>query len=427
MSADDITRITIFTGEYSGNLFGAKIAGNIRALAAGREVHLSGTGCSEMKEAGVELLFDCSDWGGIGLIEALKRFKRLWLAFRNIRRLLTESPPDAILLIDYPGFNMAIVRVAHELGIPTVYYFPPGKFARTVEEIEEAARLTTVVAAPFPTTYRMYKEAGANVVLAGHPAGDMLPKIDGGEARSLLLEEAGMSLREPIPPDAGTAVIGMLPGSRRKEIETHFPVMLDAARRMQAELVRGGTVPLFVVPLPRVAPEDVKRRVEETAERSRSQEGIRVYVTEGKAYETMAASDVLIVSSGTATLEAMCYGTPMVIVYKASWITEWIAKRFFYSRLPEFFGLPNLIAGEKVVPELLQADFQSSKIAAEAMELLLMEAKRRHMIATLSRLASMVAKPGACRKVASLVMELALEGREGRGRQDARGRSAANR
>lgn len=384
--------IMLLSGEYSGNIYGAALAREIRRLSP--EARLTGTGCAEMAEQGVELLADATTWGGIGFIEALRVVPRLTVVFRRLMKVLDQDRPDVLVLIDYPGFNMMLARRAGLRNIPTLFYFPPGKFARRPDEVADAARVVTRIAAPFQFTYDVYREAGADVEFVGHPLADALPTgLTAPEARHRLGLEPGDRL------------IGLLPGSRRREIRNHTPMLMACARRIAAALPRAR----FIVPMPGLGGSkmaSLTTLVEHHAARARA-EGLRIDVVRGQAHDVMVAADVLLIASGTATLEAAWFGTPMVIVYKASWLTEYVARKFFFARLPEHFGLPNIIAGHLAVPEFIQSAFTEDNIAGEALRLLQDPEHRRRQLDELRTLRETIGGPGTSARVAAMALELA--------------------
>jgi len=383
----------LFAGEYSGNIYGAALAKQLKRLCPG--IRLTGTGCREMAAAGVELLHDSSSWGGIGFIEALRVFPRLYLTYHGLQRFILKARPQALVLIDFPGFNMFLARLALRLSIPTLYYFPPGKFAREPNEVSEAARIISSIAAPFRFTYDVYSRAGAaSVEYVGHPMADVLP---------LDLTKAEARRRLGLPTEG--RVVGLLPGSRRRELRSHTPMLMACARRLADD---PGDV-RFVVPMPDLPGSKLDGLIDEVerlANDTHQVSGIDVRVTRGMSHETMVAADALIVSSGTATLEALWFETPMAIIYKASWLTEFLARRFFYKKLPDHFGLPNIIAGRLVVPEFIQQAFTEDNITDETRRLLVDDRHRQSQVAELQRLKHDVTKPGTSTRVATMALQL---------------------
>jgi lipid-A-disaccharide synthase len=208
----------IFSGEYSGSLYGSLLARRLRELRPG--VRLTGVGGHHMEEAGVELHFDSSGWGGIGPMEALKRSPLLAYAYFKLKAIIHRDRPDLIILIDFPGFNMLVARVAKGLGIPTLYYFPPGKYRSAPEDVLDAARTVTRVAAPLKFSFEKYTALKAAVDFVGHPLLDVLSDVDEARTRA----ELGVGANE--------RVVGLLPGSRLAELEYHTGDLCRAAARL---------------------------------------------------------------------------------------------------------------------------------------------------------------------------------------------------
>lgn len=382
----------LFSGEYSGNIYGATLAAELKKLCP--EARLSGTGCREMADAGVEILYDSSSWGGIGFIEALRVFPKLFLIYRQLKKFIIKEKPSVLVLIDYPGFNMFLARLAKKLSIPTLYYFPPGKYQTDPSNVKEVADVVTSVAAPFRFTYDVYKKAGGNVEYVGHPMPDVLPLSLNREVACKKLE---VSPKETI--------IGLLPGSRRREIRSHTPMLLNCARKLSKthDNVR------FIMPMPDLPGsriEELTRYMEECACKENKEHGTKIDVKTGFCHETMAAADLLIVSSGTATLEAAWFNTPMVIIYKASWLTELLARHIFFDKIPEHFGLPNIIAKRLIVPECIQWNFSEEKILAVSNKLLCDEEYRSTQKAELTALRNNLSKSGTSSIVAEMTMKL---------------------
>ena len=385
--------IMLFAGEYSGNIYGAALARELKRVEP--SLKLSGTGCREMHAAGVEVLYDSSSWGGIGFIEALRVFPRLYIIYRRLKQYIEENRPDALVLIDYPGFNMFLARLAAKLSIPTLYYFPPGKFAREPSEVAEAAQIISSIAAPFHFTYDIYERAGAKrVEYVGHPLTDVLP-----------LSLSRTSTRRNLALSEDNKVIGLLPGSRRREIRSHTPILLKSARLISQAVPD----PTFVIPMPQLSGskiEELTAHVQDLVNEEKRVSGVDIRITRGLAHETMVASDLLLISSGTATLEATWFNKAMVIIYKASWLTEFLARRFFYSKLPEHFGLPNIIAGKAIVPELIQSSCTSDKLSEEAIRLLNDDVYRLETLKAIEDLKKDLSKPGTSLRVAEMALDL---------------------
>jgi len=382
----------LFAGEYSGNIYGATLALELKKICP--QAKLTGTGCREMADAGVDLLYNSSAWGGIGPIEALRVIPKLTIIYLKLRSYIIENKPDVLVLIDYPGFNMILARLARKLSIPTLYYFPPGKYDTNPSNVAEAASVITSVAAPFKFTYNVYEKAGGNVKFVGHPMTDTLPL-------SLNRDKACEALKIK----AEGTIIGLLPGSRRREIRSHTRMLIKCARKLAKQYENCQ----FVVPIPNLPGSKIEKLttyVREAAKEEKKAFGTNIAVKTGLSHETMAAADLLIISSGTATLEAAWFNTPMVIIYKASWLTEFLARHIFFDKIPEYFGLPNIIAGRGIVPECIQWNFTEEKIISNSIKLLSDDEYRKTQKAELATLRNNLSKNGTSAIVADMIMKL---------------------
>lgn len=345
-------RVFVSAGEYSGSLYMASILRRFHELHP--EVKFFGVGGSEMQEAGVELLYNSDSWGSIGLVEAFKRWRLIPVNF-HLRRILEKEKPDLLLLADYPGFNMPLVRKGQGLGIKSVYLFPPRKFARRAEEVAEAAKAITRVAAEFEPTYTAYLKAGAQVDFVGHPMLDILPRED----RHLLREKNGIQADEKL--------VLVMPGSRAQEVSMLLPEF-------------AGTLPLIHAKVPKVRfvmlgasnfekDSCICECLKAFCERQRKA-GLNIELVFENRFHWMQQADFALVSSGTATMELLVYGVPMIICYRVSLLTEVLA-RTLTRELPDNIGLPNLLAGKRIVPEFIQRQATPEVMAKAAIELLL--------------------------------------------------------
>ncbi len=329
-------------GEASGDLHGATLARALGTLAPG--IRLAGMGGAAMAAAGVRLIQRAERVTVVGGTEALGRLPALWQAFQALRRHLRERRPRVLVLIDFPEFNMRLARTARQLGVPVVYFVAPQVWAWRRGRLRTMARDVSRVLAIFPFEVGLYQEAGVPVEFVGHPVLDVLPELERGAARSGLAP-------------ADEALVGLLPGSRDAEVRRHLPVLLDAARRTLARQPRTRFALPVATTIP-VAP--VEAAVRES--------GLPVEIVPGEAYRIMAGADLLLVASGTATLEAACYGTPMVVLYRLSSISYGLARLLV--RGVSHISLPNIVAGREIVPELIQGRATPVAVAAAALRLL---------------------------------------------------------
>jgi len=335
-----------------------------------------------MAAAGVDVEVDSGRWGVIGYAEAYARLPVFAARFWMLTRLIERLRPDLLLLIDFPGMNRELVR-RFAGRIPTVYFFPPQTYGRRGRSAARMARHPVRLLAVLPFEADAYRRAGADVRFVGHPA------VDAAANTAV----SGETVRKEWSVGGGP-LVGLLPGSRGQEVRTLLPPMLDAARRL-----RGGRGAQFVLPL--AAPHlgaDVGRAV--------AAAGVPVRVLGGRALDVMAASDVVVVASGTATVEAACVGVPMVVVYRLSRLTEWIARRFVIP--PDLgrhgYSIPSIVLGRPIVPELIQDAVSGPRISAEVERLLTDSAARRQMLADLAEVRRRLGAPGAVERAAEEVL-----------------------
>lgn len=372
-------------GEASGDLHGATLCRALRALEP--DVRLVGMGGGRMAAAGVEVILDPTAHAAVGTSEALGRIPSLYRAYRLMGQRLRDERPRALVLIDFPEFNLRLARRARRAGVPVVYFVPPQLWAWRRGRVRQMAQRVSQVLAVFPFEAALYEHHHIPVEFVGHPLLDVLP-----------LDLARDEARRRIQADPGHSLIGLLPGSRREEIARLLPPMLDAARRLAAADGRRR----FVLGLaPTVPREQVQAHL-------RAAGGPPIELLSGHTYELMVAADVLLIASGTATLEAALLGTPMVLCYRVSRTTELIARMLTHV---EWIGLPNLIAGRVVAPELIQAQVTGERLAAEAGRLL----DEDPVAATAQRAAfkevrARLGEPGVGRRAALAVLRTARAG-----------------
>jgi lipid-A-disaccharide synthase len=329
-------------GEASGDLHGATLARALRTLAP--DLRLAGMGGARMAAEGVHLLQRAERVTVVGGTEALGRLPALWRAFRALRAELRERRPGVLVLIDFPEFNMRLARLARRLGVPVVYFVAPQVWAWRRGRVRAMARDVSRVLAIFPFEVSVYEESGVPVEFIGHPLLDVLPALDRDAARAGLASGA-------------ESLVGLLPGSRDAEVRRHLPVLLQATRRIVARRPRTRFA-LATAPGTPVPPVMAAVRAE----------GAPVQVVPGQAHRVMAAADLLLVASGTATLEAACYGTPMVVLYRLSALSHALARLLV--RGVSHISLPNIIAGREVVPELIQGRATPDGVASAALGIL---------------------------------------------------------
>lgn len=383
MTAGDDCLIMLSAGEASGDLHGATMCRALRSLDPG--VRLIGMGGPRMAAAGVEILVDPTAHAAVGTSEAIGRVPGLYRAYKILVRRLRETRPKAMVLIDFPEFNLRLAKQARRAGVPVVYFIPPQLWAWRRGRIRQMARRVTRVLAPFPFEKSLYEEAGVSVEFVGHPLLDVVPgDLDRMKAR----ERLGVGERRTL--------VGLLPGSRRQEVGRLLPPMLDAAAR----LAGGDGRRCFVLAL---AASVDRGLVTALLARASEMGGPPVEVVEGLTYEVMAGADVLLIASGTATLEAALLGAPMVVCYRVSRLTEAVAR--LLSRSP-WISLPNIVAGRTAVPEILQDKVTGARLSFEAERLLADPVAATAQRAAFKEVRSRLGQPGVGTRAARAVLKV---------------------
>jgi lipid-A-disaccharide synthase len=378
--------VLLVAGEASGDLHGATLARALGAAAPG--LALAGMGGPRMAAAGVEILHGIDRLAVVGGTEVMGRLPALWRTFRDLARCLVERRPRAVVLIDFPDFNLRLARRARALGIPVVYFLAPQVWAWRRGRLRAMARDVARVLAVFPFEVPLYHEAGVPVEFVGHPILDVLPAYERGAAR------AGLATEREV-------LIGLLPGSRPEEVRRHLPVLLGAGLR----ILRRVPLARFAVPVASTIDVASVERAVQTAELA------GVQVVPGEAHRVMAGADLLLVASGTATLEAACYGTPMVVLYRLSAITYALARMVV--RGVSFISLPNILAARPVVPELIQRDATPARVARAALRLLEDDALRAAQRQVLREVRARLGAAGAAQRAARAVLREVADGLPG--------------
>ena len=369
-------RILMITGEASGDLHGAHLA---KAIAArDPSAQLVGIGGAGMRAAGVTMIPGIPQLDVMGLI-GLSAVRSLILRVRAIRRVLKAERWDLVVLIDNPGLNFHFARVAKAAGLRVVYYIAPQLWAWRPGRMKRIQRHVDHVVVILPFEAELYRRAGVRCTFVGHPLLDSVaPAFD----RSTLRAKYNL--------DASAPVVGLLPGSRLAEVSMLLPVLLEAARRLAT------SDPKTQFLLAQASSID-----DNLLDQLLTHRPVPVTVAKDQASEVMAASDVLLVASGTATLQAAVVGTPMVLVYKTTWPTYWLARCLIRVK---WIGLVNLVAGRSIVPELIQDEATAEQLWREVRRLLTDGQAREEMKDGLREVRQSLGEPGASRRAADVVL-----------------------
>jgi lipid-A-disaccharide synthase len=392
-------RVLIVAGEASGDLYAGLL---MRAMTASgpRAAEFTGVGGPAMLASGLRALGDASVMGVTGVLEVASAFGSIWRAWREARSVLADPRrrPDLAILIDYPDFNLRLARHARRAGVPVLYFISPQVWAWRRGRVRQIARVVDRMLVILPFEEPIYRAAGVPVAFVGHPLLDLARPA---RTRDQTLRPLGLDPRRP--------TVALLPGSRRNEIAALLPAMLGAGRRLRDEF----RDLQFVLPIaPTLEAAAVEARVRREAGAGARPRGAAgppgtpgwppVLVRDGR-YDAVAACDAAVVASGTATLETALLGVPMVIVYRMHPLTFLLARAA--SDL-EHIGMANLIAGERVVPELVQGACTPAAIAREVRAILTDPRLAERMRAGLAGVRRRLGEPGAIGRVARAAWDM---------------------
>jgi lipid-A-disaccharide synthase len=371
--------VLIVAGEASADLHGSNLVRAMKGINP--EISFCGIGGEKMEAAGVEILFTSSQMAVVGLTEVFSRLPYILRAYRRLKTLLKTGNPDLLILIDYPVFNVRLARHAKRFDVPVLYYISPQVWAWREGRIKKISRRVDRMSVILPFEKATYRKFGLNPDYVGHPLMDNVPR---GLNRVDAIRVLGL--------EKGPPILGLLPGSRREEIDKLLPAMVKAAEILSS---RYHGLRCLLPLASTVSPNLVDGMI--------SRSSIEIKMIQGDIYTALAACDLALVASGTATLETAIMGIPMIIVYRLSPISYWIGKMVV--KVP-FIGLVNLVAGEEVVPELIQAEVTPHRLAQEADAILGDGRKKENMIKNLERVKTRLGQGGASEKTARIAIEM---------------------
>ena len=371
--------IMIVAGEASGDMHGAKLVAAMREQAP--DLAVCGIGGPALAAQGIEILYDSSRLAVVGIIEVISHFRFIREAMQALEKRLREQPPRLLILIDYPDFNLILAKKAKRLGIPVFYYISPQVWAWRSGRVKTIKKMVDRMAVILPFEKEFYQKCGMTVEYVGHP---LMDTVRAAMPRADFLQSLG------IAPDS--TVIGILPGSRKREIAEMLPIFLAAAKLMQEELVKL----VFLLPLAPTLSED------DLLANGLAEAGVEVRVVRENRYELMAACNAVMAASGTVSLELAILDVPMVISYRVSPLTYFLGSRLIKI---QYASLVNLVAGREAVPELLQHEAVPEKIASATMRLVANQTERTRQLAGLAEVREKLGGAGASAKAARLALE----------------------
>jgi len=368
----------LVVGEASGDLYGAQLVR--RLFQQDPTLEIFGVAGENLKQVGIKVVFDAARLTGMGLAELVGNFRTLWNAYRLLQELLREKRPDLLVLIDFPEFNLRLARLAKQLGIPVLYYISPQVWAWRPRRTRQISRWVSRIAVVFPFEVPLYEKEGAQVTFVGHP---LLELVHSNQTREVTLQRYGL--------DPKKQTIAILPGSRRREVQYLLPLMLRAAEHLSGEKEIQ-----FI--LPRAS--TVQR---EQLEAALAMASVPVSIADEDTYNVVNGSDFAWVASGTATLETALLQKPMIVVYRLSWITYILARLLVRV---SHIGMVNIVAGERVVPELVQGEVTQERIVAETERILMNPQLYQQTVKRLGEVRERLGSPGAPSRVAEIALSL---------------------
>ena len=374
--------IIVVSGEASGDLHAAHLVEELRRMDS--RLTFSGLGGEKMKKSGVEIYYDLTPMAIIGFVEVWKHYGEIRKVFDLILKKITDTPTRAVILVDYPGFNLRLAQAVKKLTIPNlkiIYYISPQVWAWKKKRIHQIRDFTDQMLVLFQFEKEFYAKHHLDVTFVGHPLVDVVKPTRNREAILSSLELSAQS-----------STIGLLPGSRQKEVETILPIMIAAAAILKR---KNPSLQFILCKAPTISRELIAKHVRENP--------LSIKIVEGNAYDGIEACDLCMVTSGTATLETAILNKPMVVIYKTSFPT-WLLARCLI-KIP-YIGLVNIVAGKKIVPERIQFDATPEKIAEELGMIFENPARMNQIKSDLTSVKVNLGPSGASRKTAEEILKI---------------------
>ena len=362
-------KLAVVAGEASGDLHASEVIRELKKLDP--SLTLFGIGGDLLAREGTRLIHHASEMGIVGLFDVIRHLPMLRRVFRDLMRQIEIERPDVVFLVDYPGFNLRVAKRCKQLGLRVVYYISPQIWAWRQGRVRHIARNVDRMIVVFPFEEEFYRQHGVPVTYVGHPLVEQLAGV-----------------RKPSRGE--TLRIALLPGSRRMEVATLLPAMLDAVEILRRERA----VEAYIIQAPTIEHQELESIV-----RAKNSD-VRILPHDGG--EGVAAADIALSASGTATLEAAVLGTPVVVMYRLTRLTYWMGRKLV--RVPHF-SLVNIVAGKNVVPELIQNQVNGPRIADEVRRMM-ERATYERLIAELARVRELLGGPGASGRAAAEIHEM---------------------
>lgn len=374
--------VMIVSGEASGDIHGANLVKAM--LAQDPNLVFSGMGGKQLAEAGINILFEAQKVSVVGIVEIFSHLPDILSAQRTLRKFLKKNRPSLLIIIDFPDFNLMLASVAKKLGIPVFYYITPQVWAWRSGRVKKIQKLTDELGVILPFEESFFKERGVSAKYVGHP---LLDSVKPTYGRKTFFKNESLS--------EGTVLVGLIPGSRDKEVSSLFPIFLDAARDLYQPTDKNV---VFMVPQ---ASTISKEQLDTAGLQAFVDDGYQVKLITKEHHEAMSSCDVVVAASGTVTLELALLDVPMVVVYKTS------PKTYFFGKLLvkiEYFSLVNLIADNPFILELLQDEVTPENISKELSSILTDPDRNRAIREGLAGVRGKLGSPGASKRAADLAL-----------------------
>lgn len=372
-------KILIVAGEASGDLHAAGLIKELTKVDS--EIEIFGIGGSKMEKSGVELIYDLNRFSLMGFSEVLKRINFFRRMMKTLVSCAEQRSPDLAILVDYPGFNLRIAEKLRKRNIPILYYISPQIWAWGGGRLKKIKRVVDRILVLFPFEEKIYQDAGVDVEFIGHPLLDLV--------RPTLTRE---EYRRRMNLGKNDILLGLLPGSRPQELEQILPTMLQTSVLLEKSLKNLRVA----VSLASTVNQDLLQSIVNRLK-------LEARVEKDLTYDLMHWADLLLVTSGTATLESAIAGTPLLILYKTSFL-NWVLARSLI-RISHI-GLVNVVAGRKIVPEFIQYQAKPELIAAEAIDILNDKKKYEEIKTGLNKVKHRLGDRGAYKKAAAIVAQM---------------------
>jgi len=347
--------VWLITGEASGDMHAAGLVHQLKQQSA--TLQFKGVGGPALEAEGMVLLHHINELAVMGFSEVVLKLPHILKLFRGLVRRMRAERPQAVILVDFPDFNLRLARKAWQLGIPVIYYISPQLWAWRRNRIKSIKKYVTAMMVIFPFEADFYRQNGVEAYFTGYPLAEKIEHIVSQQPPDV----------ERITPPTGAVVIGILPGSRHSEVKKILPVMIEGMKLVQQKFPET----LFLLPLASTVDPDIVTPIVNDFQGN-------LTITTGNTYSVMSQADFIFVASGTATLEAACLTVPMVVVYRVSTLSYLIARSLIRV---DHIAMTNLVAGRRLVPELVQADFSAANLFEQA-RLLIEGPERRQRIRT---------------------------------------------